>query len=121
MTVRKDNSEYHEGYKAYRDAKPADANPYTDFQNRTHEDSRFNRWGLGWVDARRDNSDAGNGEILYQVLKLQPGMPLQSMGEIFYQPHLAYDHMVKCEKAHVNTGCGFYVVEMRRDHGNREI
>ncbi len=57
-------------------------------------------------------------ERLYQVLKLQPGKPLQSMGEIFYQPHLAYDHMVKCEKAFRGTGCGFYVVEMRRNEGN---
>jgi len=56
-------------------------------------------------------------EKLYQVLKLQPGKPLQSMGEIFYQAHLAYDHMVKCERSHAGTGCGFYVVEMRRHDG----
>jgi len=48
--TRKDNSEYHSGYKAFANGEYFTTNPY---HERTYHgmDSRHKRWNLGWDDA----------------------------------------------------------------------
>jgi hypothetical protein len=48
--IRTDNVEYHEGYRAFgRGERDTDC-PYKPSSHRG-EDSRFNRWQMGWSDA----------------------------------------------------------------------
>ena len=51
MTIRKDNVEYHAGYRAFASGVRDTDCPYN-YRDSISDDCRYNRWQLGWLDAR---------------------------------------------------------------------
>jgi hypothetical protein len=50
MTIRRDNVEYHQGYRDFgRGVKDTEC-PYN--YREEGDDCRYNRWQLGWIDAK---------------------------------------------------------------------
>lgn len=58
MVTRKDNVEYHKGFRAFGRGEGHNDCPYNpNIANPI--DSRFNRWHLGWFDAERQAQNEG--------------------------------------------------------------
>jgi hypothetical protein len=58
MITRKDNVEYHKGFRAFGGGEGQDKCPYRP-NTADPIDSRYNRWHLGWSDAERQAQSKG--------------------------------------------------------------
>ena len=58
MVTRKDNVEYHKGFRAFGCGEGHDTCPYRPNTDNPI-DSRYNRWHLGWFDAERQTQKEG--------------------------------------------------------------